>query len=112
MTELDPLCFKSTIGMAVTNRGELIPCCRCDRPDNLDDPLFKYLLDVSKISEYNTIQEILDTEEWKNFYYGLSQNIGPMACVKTCSKERNKDKTQTFKILDPKTGEVKAKQIR
>ena len=30
--QLDPQCFNGKMSFAVTNRGHLIPCCRCDDP--------------------------------------------------------------------------------
>ena len=112
MKELDPLCFKDSIGYAVTNRGELIPCCRCDEPTNLEDPLFKDLLSVSKISDHDNIKNILDTKEWKQFYTNLSNNIGPLVCWHTCIKDKEDKQVQTFSIIDPDTGEIKHKQRR
>ena len=45
---------------AVTNRGELIPCCWCDPPRASKDPIMKQMLKVSKISDYNNIEDSVD----------------------------------------------------
>ena len=83
--ELDPMCFKG-FPMAITKDGCLIPCCYCDVPETMNDPDFKKLLAVSKIDNYDSIQEILENEEWKEFEENLKNDIGPHSCWNTCSK--------------------------
>lgn len=99
--ELDPLCIKGKIAMAITNRGELIPCCRCDDPHTINDNEFQKLLAVSKISDYNSIDEILDTEEWRNFEENLRNNRGPQACWNTCKKDKSQKDIQTLTVINP-----------
>ena len=91
MKKLDPECFKGNIGFAVTNRGELIPCCYCDVPNTINDPKFAKLLAVSKLSEVDCIQEILLTDEWQEFYSDLLNNKGPPACWNTCLEKKGDD---------------------
>lgn len=110
--QLDPLCFKGQMAFAVTNRGELIPCCRCDEPDTINDPEFQELLKVSKISDHNSVKDILSTKPWKRFYKNLKRNIGPKACWRTCKLNKSKAKTQTLKVIDPETNRVKVTQQR
>ena len=86
--ELDPLCFKDEIAFAVTNKGVLVPCCRFDDPATMGDPQMKPLIEASKISENNTVDDILKKEEWKEFADNLSKNIGPPACLTTCAKAK------------------------
>ena len=43
---------------AMTNRGELIPCCWMDQAKALKHPIMKQMLKVSKVSDYNSIEEI------------------------------------------------------
>ena len=50
--ELDPLCFKDAIALAVTNQGVLIPCCRMDDPKTMNDPLMQDFLKVSVTVSY------------------------------------------------------------
>lgn len=100
------------MAFAVTNRGELIPCCRCDEPGTIDDPEFQKLLAVSKISENNSVEDILSTKQWKRFYKNLKRNIGPKACWNTCQKNKSKSSTQTLKVIDPSTNHVKVTQKR
>jgi len=100
--ELDPLCLKGKIAMAITNRGELIPCCRCDDPHTINDPEFQKLLKVSKISDYETIEEILQTDEWKKFEKNLRNHIGPKGCWYTCRKNKPAQDIQTVSVVDTK----------
>jgi hypothetical protein len=99
--ELDPLCFKGSIAFAVTNRGHLIPCCRCDDPLTINDPEFQKLLSVSKISEYDSIDQILATNEWKEFEENLRNHTGPDACIRTCQKHKSQNTKQVIKVIDP-----------
>ena len=110
--KLDPQCFNGKIAFAVTNRGHLIPCCRCDDPLTMRDTKFQELLAVSKISDNNTIDDILETAEWKLFYINLTKHQGPPACELTCNKNMNKDKIQEVKLIDLDTGKDKWNQRR
>ena len=72
--ELSPLCLPDKEGtrldkmpMAVNNRGYLLPCCWCDEKNIINSKQFKPLYDVSKLEDYNSINEILETKEWIEF---------------------------------------------
>ena len=104
--KLDPLCFKDEIGLAVTNRGHLIPCCRCDEPHTIDDPEFKKLLAVSKISDVDDVNEILLSKEWIQFYKNLLNNKGPKACIDTCRADKSQNSTLRVTMTRPKTNEL------
>lgn len=104
--KLDPLCFKDRIAFAVTNRGHLIPCCRCDDPLTMNDPEFQKLLAVSKISDYNSIEEILVTKEWKEFEENLRNHKGPHACFHTCRKNKEEKNIQSIKLIDTQNDKV------
>jgi len=98
--------------VAVTNRGHLLPCCWLDNPNILDHPTMKKLLKVSKISEHNSIEDILKTNEWANFAKNLAENnmdkVLP-SCIHHCRKRDNKDKIKKETYF--KDGEVKSKNI-
>jgi len=103
---LDPQCFRG-FPMAVTNTGYLIPCCYCDDPKTLNDPEFKKLLAVSKINDYDTLDEIINTKEWKRFEKNLRRNIGPHACMHTCKVRKNKDDiVRKDTHIDPKSKDI------
>lgn len=103
---LEPKCLSGDIAFAVSNRGHLIPCCRCDSPHTMDDPHFKKLLDVSVISRENTVDKILATREWLEFTEDLKKNIGPRACQLTCKKESDPDTLRTYTKIDTENAKV------
>jgi len=109
---LTPQCFNGKMAFAVTNRGHLIPCCRCDDPDTMNDAKFQQLLRVSKISNNNTIDNILKTPEWQHFYLNLTKHKGAPACYRTCSKNKPEDDIQEVKLIDLDTGKDKWNQKR
>ncbi len=105
--ELEPRCmikdnknfskYSSKMDFAVTNRGHLVPCCFIDQPEELDDPIMKKMLKVSKISEHDSVKDIIYSDEWKEFATNLAENnidkVMPV-CVLHCSKERYKGKNR------------------
>jgi hypothetical protein len=109
---LDPQCIKGTMAFAITNRGHLIPCCRCDDPPTMNDPEFQKLLAVSKISDYNSIEEILKTTEWIEFEKNLKEHKGPQTCYNTCRKNKKESEIQTLKMIDTKTNKIIFKDQR
>ena len=85
--ELDPKCLdRRQSQFAITNRGELIPCCYLDDErlrNNLD---FVKLKMVSHIDDYDNIEDILETEEWQLFYSNLKQGKAFSICHNVCAK--------------------------
>lgn len=97
---LDPQCMKNKMPYAITNRGELIPCCRCDDIPTIRDPKFSLLLLASKIEDYDTIDEILLQPEWIEFRNDLKNNIGPYACWYTCRINKSVEETQEHVFIE------------
>jgi hypothetical protein len=98
---LIPKCCLGTQHLAITNRGHLIPCCYVDTPLGTGDPKIQELLKVSKISENNSIETILNTREWVEFEKMLLNPEGPWpeVCVHYCQKRSDEDlfrKQETF----------------
>jgi len=95
--KLDPKCMRkrnnisSIMDPAVTNRGHLVPCCFIDQQEELDHPIMKKMLKVSKISEHNSVKDILLSDEWKEFARNLAERnmdkIMPV-CILHCNKGR------------------------
>jgi len=106
---LDPQCMKDEMSYAVTNRGELVPCCRCDDWETVDEPDFKRLLAVSKIEDYDTIDEILLQPEWIEFQNNLKNNKGPYACWYTCRINKPREDTQEHVYIENE--EIKSKNV-
>ena len=109
MKKLDPKCLKGEMQPALTNRGELIPCCYCDTQITLENPEFQKLLKVSKIKDYDTIEEIYLTKEWIEFKKDLENDKGPWACWVTCVKRDDDDlvRKETFTYKGKINGERK-----
>ena len=105
---LNPKCFKvdSYVGLAITNRGHLIPCCRCDEPETMNDSHFKKLLAVSKISENEKIEDIIKQKEWVQFFQNLKKGIGPHCCYDFCAKDKAQENIQSAKYIDASTNNV------
>ena len=93
---------------AMTNRGELIPCCWMDQAKALKHPIMKQMLKVSKVSDYNSIEEILLTKEWQQFAKDLAEkNIDKVVpvCSTHCKKRTGRDRTKIEEIDGvPSTG--------
>lgn len=95
--ELEPQCLKkettekfiNEMQVAIDNRGHLIPCCYCDTPNNNKDENYQKLLKVSKISDYDSIEEIYLNKEWTEFVENLKNNKGFYACHIVCKKRQN-----------------------
>ncbi len=98
----DPKCFKDQ-KLAITNRGELIPCCYLDSKCGMSDSEILKLLKVSKISDYEKIEDILNTPEWINFEKKLLRKNGPwpMACTYFCQVRPNDDFIKREEFFNP-----------
>lgn len=86
---LNARCLNGTTEMAVDNRGRLLPCCYCDGPAMARDPEFAKLLEVSYLKDYNNIEEILATKQWKRFYKRIKRNEGFIECNHVCAKNKS-----------------------
>jgi hypothetical protein len=62
-----------------------------DTPANQLDVDYQKLLKVSKISDYDNIEEIYLTKEWTEFVENLKKHKGFFACKITCPKRENKN---------------------
>ena len=113
--KFEPKCINGTMQAAVTNRGHLIPCCWLDDKNNLNHPIMKSLLKVSKISEVDDIEQIVFTKEWIEFEKNLKERnfdkILP-TCKHQCQVREDKDKIKKEIFFDPKTGKMAWKNIR
>jgi|TARA_B100000073_G_scaffold17323_1_gene13898 hypothetical protein len=80
---------------AITNRGELVPCCWMDQIRGREDPIIKKMLEVSKISDHNSIENILKTKEWQEFAKNLAEKnlnkVRPI-CIYHCKKRTGEDR--------------------
>jgi len=96
--------------VAVTKRGHLLPCCWLDNPNILDHPTMKKLLKVSKISEHNSVEDILNSKVWLDFAKNLIESEDNMdkilwPCIHHCRKREDKDKYRIDTYFDD-TGNI------
>ena len=85
--ELDPKCMNGKQeAFAITNRGELIPCCWLDTQVNRKDQDYMELVLASNVDDYDSIDEILFQPEWIEFRKNLKKNKGFAICHYVCKK--------------------------
>ena len=104
---LEPRCMpakgsiEKRMQAAMTNRGELIPCCWMDQSSALEHPVMKQMLKVSKISDHNSIEDILTTKEWQEFAKNLAEkNLDKVlrVCIIHCQKRSGRDRQKIEEI--------------
>ena len=110
--KFEPRCISGQSQAAVNNRGHLLPCCWTDEGWALEEPELKKIVKVSKISEYDDIEDILFTKEWIEFYSNLKaeKNIATI-CRHHCTVREHDDKLKREYFID-ETGKEVWKDIR
>jgi hypothetical protein len=83
--DFKPACILANKAVALTNKGELIPCCHFDTVKGRADPGIKAIYKINKIDDYDNIEEILYQQEWIDFYNNLINNNPCDTCIKVCS---------------------------
>ena len=88
-----PLCIANKTDMAVNNRNQLMPCCYIDTPHYLEDSTLKKLVESSDISKHKSLEDIINSEEWKTLNRVLTKAMDtqdtkdvPPPCVDVCTK--------------------------
>ena len=79
--KIKPMCFNGDMNLAVTNRGQVLPCCHCDTERMMKDPEFKKLAENSYLKDYDHVNEILSNDHWQAFYESLENNRGPIVGI-------------------------------
>lgn len=86
MTKIYPKCINGEQSLAISATGYLLPCCWWDKPNILEiSNLFK---EKFKIENVESIEQILKSAEWINFYSNLKSGTGPKICQVYCSKNK------------------------
>ena len=81
--------------VALTNRGELIPCCWMDQKEVVTTPEVQKLLRVSRIKDYDKVEDILETKEWQEFANNLAEkNMDKVlpVCKQHCRVREGRDR--------------------
>jgi|TARA_B110000495_G_scaffold52155_1_gene43685 hypothetical protein len=92
--KIKPMCFNGNMNLAVTNRGQVLPCCHCDTERMMKDPEFKKLAENSYLKDYDHVNDILSNDHWQAFYESLENNRGPIACWDTCRSNKKQGKQE------------------
>ena len=89
-----PQCLSDDQSYGIDNRNTLIPCCYVDNAGLVTNKLLDDLLKVSNIDDYDSIEDIINQKEWKEFFEHLKKaketqdieilKILPRACSKSC----------------------------
>ena len=70
---VDPKCIKGDNCIAYSATGYLLPCCWADQIDRRLE--FKSLLkDKFRLDKVESIEEIINSDEWQSFYRGLLED--------------------------------------
>lgn len=83
---IDPKCLKDNKFYGYNINGFILPCCWADQPERIKE--FSSLMkEKFKINNANSVDEIINSDEWKNFYSTLINNPeqAPNTCKQYCS---------------------------
>lgn len=87
---VDPKCIKGDNCIAYSATGYLLPCCWADQIDRRLE--FKSLLQKKfRLDKVESIEEIINSDEWQSFYRGLLEdpNNAPSVCKNYCKSGYN-----------------------
>ena len=89
MTTLNPKCITENRDLAYVSTGHLTPCCWVN--DNFE----KYLKDIVSlemhIDNFDSIEDILLSKPWKDFFDMLMNNPSdaPQVCQRYCGVDKS-----------------------
>jgi hypothetical protein len=95
MTTFNPKCLNGKeLGYSVT--GHITPCCWTNISwywDKNNPQLAKLFSPELHIDNNKTVEDILNSEPWRNFFDMLKNNpdLAPFNCRKNCSRLMNED---------------------
>ena len=85
MTKLYPKCLQDNREYGNTSTGYILPCCWLDIPDLFNDNDLALFVDEKfRLDIVNSIDDIIESKEWADFYSNLKNDIGPKQCHKIC----------------------------
>ena len=89
--KLQPKCLHGK-DLAYVPSGHMTPCCWTNVSWN--DPYLKDMFtDMMHIDNFNSVEEILESEPWRRFFQMLKHNPlnAPYTCKKMCNMPLNVD---------------------
>jgi hypothetical protein len=87
--ELNPRCISGTRCFAYVNTGHMTPCCWVDGDDiQQSDEYKQFFTDEMKLTNFNSVQDIFDTDVWIDFFEMLLDRPkeAPWICWKYCGE--------------------------
>jgi len=87
---VNPKCIKVYNCIAYSATGYQLPCCWADQIDRRLE--FKSLLkDKFRLDKVESIEEIINSDEWQSFYRGLLEDPdnAPSVCKNYCKSDYN-----------------------
>lgn len=85
MKNIFPKCLNDNHEMGHTSRGYILPCCWADRPDLFTGDMKDLVQKKFKLNNVQSISEIIESNEWQNFYNDLKNGLGRKICHIYCS---------------------------
>lgn len=100
--KLDPDCLKDQGGlsMMVTNTGHLMPCGQLNVGQGIRDPKIQELMKYTKISDYDSLDDITSHPKWIEHFENLKNHIGPDRCFYCCKADNHFNKHSMWIITD------------
>jgi hypothetical protein len=99
--ELDPDCLRNLdLSMMVTNTGHLLPCSQLNVGQSMRDPKLQELMKYTKLSDYNSIEDITSHPKWLAHFKNLKKNIAPDRCFFCCQAGNAFNKHSMWTITD------------
>jgi hypothetical protein len=81
-----PLCLEGDLLISYVNSGHMLPCCFAEGNREV---FAQFFTDDLKIDNNDTIDDILTSDTWVDFYYDIKHNPKKVAsynhCVYCCS---------------------------
>jgi hypothetical protein len=85
MKKVYPKCLDKSFQMGHTARGYILPCCWADRPDLFEGDMKDLVQEKFKLDNIKSIEDIVESKEWKDFYSDLKNGRGKTICYTYCS---------------------------
>lgn len=84
MTKLSPKCLNNQTDMFVSSHGYLLPCCWADKKDLFDGEMKSLVKEKFRLDKVTSIQEIILSPEWQDFYNMLRNGGSTKICELYC----------------------------
>ena len=84
---IEPKCLNGKNCFGFSAMGYLLPCCWADSPNKMKH-FSELVQEKFHLSNVDSIDEIVNSKEWQDFYHGLIHNPeeAPQVCKDFCAK--------------------------